>query len=450
VIPMKYTVWIWRQTRRVFVPIALITIISSFVLAQAPIMKEQMVYGLLSFDGKGYIGSFCTESENTIYIIANSDNVLLPKMTLVYFWPISRRFRAGFNTLNEKIEGTLEVIGNDGIRRQIERRTYAHVTEEDWYAKISKIVLDEKARQMYAEYRRVKSNYAKRTAEYRAQQQEYRSQMDTFFTKVRERETLGKTPAQYGQIPIPKKPIPPKPPTFYVQEPREGYILNLPEGKYEFRLRAPDGNIVKGSEKKTVSFTHRRSGKTGYEIMSEKRWTTPEASSDPTEIIYLAGKHTLYLEPHIQTEYNHQYYSKLQDPQNDGHSELWRWVNIEQIEKGVLHLIKKDQKTDPISPKPYYVQQIPGRELGYTIVDYDKEKFSDSEPDIVGYKVTFEPKWGVQKIQLMDVSGKLVPGSVRELRAIKADSGWRFYIAALILPIAVGSTIFIWRRKKLK
>jgi hypothetical protein len=292
--------------------------------------------------------------------------------------------------------------------------------------------------------------YYKLTKQYHDKQRDYQKQMEEFFAKIKERQKSGMTPEQYGPIPVPKEQAQPAPPKFYVQEPREEYIVNLPVGRYKIRLHAPDGTIVEGSEKKVVSFTYRRSGKIGYEIIPAKRWTMPETSSDPAEIIYLEGKNTLYFRPYIQTEYNHLYYSKLLDPQNEGHSELWRWVNIKQIEKKALHLIKNGKVVSRIQEEPYSVHQVPGQELGYTIAGYDKEKLPGRGPSLVGYKVEFEPGKGGQQIQLMDASGKVVPGSLRELRAVDVGEPRKLYIAAVVLPLVVGAPIFVWRRKKLK
>ena len=446
----EYAIWILSQMRRVFISLILIIITIGSGWAQAPVMEEQMVYGLRLFNGKGYASSFCPRSEDTIYIIASSENVLLPKMTLVYYWPITRKLQAGFKTLNEKVEGTLEIIQDGKVIRNLKRRAYTFYSAKGWYAETSEIILDEKAKEKYGEYKQAMDRQYKLTKEYYDKQRDYRKQMEVYFAKIKERQKSGMTPEQYGRIPVPKEPVPPASSKFYVQKPREEYIVNLPVGRYEIRLRAPDGTIVEGSEKKIVSFTYRRSGKIGYEIIPAKRWTMPETSSDPAEIIYLEGKNTLYFRPYIQTEYNHLYYSKLLDPQNEGHSELWRWVDIEQIEKGAIHLMKNGKVVSRIQEKPYYVQQVPGAELGYTIVGYDKEKFPVSGPSLVGYKVEFEPGKGGHQIQLVDASGKVAPGSLRELRAIDVGKPWELYITSVVLPLIVGAPIFLRRRRKLK
>ena len=437
-----------RWMERAFISVTLLLIAIGSVWAQAPVMEEQMVYGLRLFDGKGYVSSFCPRSEDTIYVMANSDNVLLPTMTLVYYWPITRQYKAGFKTLSEPVEGFIEILRGGKVIRELKHRTYTLFHVRQWYAGTSKIVLEEKAKERHAEYQWAVKSYVDQLKRYQDRKQEYRRQMAEFYAKAREREKSGMTPQQSGEIAVPKEPPFPTAPDFYVEEPGQAYIVNLPVGRYEIRLRAPDGIVVEGSEKRLVSFTYRRSGRVGYEVIAAKRWTMPETSSDPAEIVYLEGKKTLYFRPYLQTEYNHLCYTKLLDPQNEGYPELWRWVNIKQIEKGTLQLIKDGKVMGSIQEKPYHVQQVPGPELGYTIVDYVKEEFPDRDPSLVGYKVGFEPEKGSHEIQLVDASGKVIPGSVRELRAIRVGDRWELHLTAVLLPLMVGIPILIWRRRK--
>lgn len=438
----------WMKRGFISLTVLLFTIGSG--RAQAPVMEEQMVYRLRLFDGKGYVRSFCPQTEESIYTIAGSDNVLLPTMTLVYYWPITRRYKAGFKTLSEPVQGTLEIIEDGKIIQKLKPQTYTFSYEKGWYAGTSEAVLGEEAGKRHAEYQRVVKSYTDQLKSYYDKKREYRRQMEEFYAKAGEGAKSGTTSQQEGGIPVPKEPPFPEAPQFFVQEPAKAYIVHLPVGRYRIRLRAPEGTIIEGSEKNLVSFTHRRSGRVGYEVISAKRWTMPETSSDPSEILYLEGKKTLYFRSYIQTEYNHLYYSKLLDPQNEGYPELWRWVNIKQIEKGTLQLVRDGQIVASIQEKPYYVEQVPGPELGYRIAEYMKENFPDRGPSLVGYKVEFEPEKGGRQIQVVDAAGRVIPGSTRELRGVELGKPWNFYLASVVLPLAVGVSVLLWRRWKLK
>jgi hypothetical protein len=175
----------------------------------------------------------------------------------------------------------------------------------------------------------------------------------------------------------------------------------------------------------------------------------PETSSESDEVIYLVGKNTLYLRPYIQTEYNHLHYAKVLDPQNDGYPELWRWINIKQIEKGRLKFYIGGRLISSIGEKPYQVQQIPGPELGYKIIDYDKEKFPDRAPSLVGYKLDLHLEGEGYRLQLVDSAGTIIHGSERVLREVEARDTWKLFLVSIVLPLVAYIPIFIWRRRKL-
>jgi len=436
--------------KRIVISVVLLVAMAHSIWAETPDMKEQFVYGLRLFNGRGYTSSFCPETEEVLYILAGSENVLRPAMTIVYYWPITRKLQAGFKTLNESVEGTLEILKDGTVFGKLKRRAYTFHFSKGWYADTSEIVLDKKAVDIYNTYTEAVSLHYERTRAYYEAQVEYRRQMEAFFAELKKRQEAGTVPERSDDRPaprVPEKPVPPKPPGYFVQKPEKEYIVKLPVGRYDIRMITADGTIVEGSEKTIVSFSHRRSGKVGYEIISEKRWTMPETSSDPAGTIYFKGKNTLYFKPFIQTEYNDLYYSKLLDPQNDGYSDLWRWVNIRQVEQGSIQFVGNARVNATIREKPYYVRQVPGAELGYTIVDFSKETFPDRKPTFVGYKVELEPDREEHGIRLVDNAGVLVPGSFRELRAVDAERVPALYVLSVLLPLAAGIPVFWWRRR---
>ena len=68
----------------------------------------------------------------------------------------------------------------------------------------------------------------------------------------------------------------------------------------------------------------------------------------------------------------------------------------------------------------------------------------------MGYKAELQLEKGGYHIQLVDVAGKTIAGSTRELRAIEAADTWKLYLAAVILPLMVWLPAFIWRRWRLR
>ncbi len=433
--------------------IGLVFHLPSLSWAQAPVMREQLVYGLNVFNGKGYGGTFAPQSEDTIYLIADKDNAVSARMTLVYFWPITAKYMAGWQTLNEEVKGTLEILREGKVIKSLKKRDNCLYYPEGYWGETSILYTDEKAREAYEKYKKVVDEYYKAVSDYYKARMEYRKKMDEFLEKTKKLREAGKklSPKEVEKM-IPKEPKPPEAPKFYVTEPRKDYIINLPVGTYKIRIKAEDGTIVQDSEKNLVVFTSRRTGGTGYEIIPGNRWTKRESCDDPARIIYAAGKNTLYFRPFHQDEYNELYYNKLEDPQNFGREERWRWVHITPIKDVLLVFLKKGKIIQKIENIPYYVKQIPGPELGYNIIEYKKEEMPDTRPTFEGYKLDLSPELakGKYEINLEKKDGKgFVRGGAREIRLVKKENSKYLYPWS-IFPLLVGLVIFIERRIRVR
>jgi hypothetical protein len=405
--------------------------------------QEQFVYGLRVFDGKGYIGSFCPKTEDSIYIIANSDNILNPRMTQVYYWPITQRYKADFDNLNIAVLGNVEILRNGKLYSTISYDTYVLVYNEGYYAGISEIATGQEALLMFKEFAKSVHEFRKKEIQYNELLSKYNDEIRNFYQKT------GQRSGSFDIKNIPEKPKPPEPLKIYVQEPSDGIHLKLPEGRYKMRLRTLDGSIVENSEKTIVSFTERRIGNIGYEIIPEERWTNQETSSDPDEIIYYKGDNVLYLRPFKQVEYNDLFYAKLLDPQNTGNPERWRWINLKQLENSAIQMStdKSDKSNTIIDEKPYKIRQTTGPQLGYEVIELDRDSTSES-PSIVGHKLELESRQQVYFLSLLNESGDVIPKSRREFRQIKTNISRLVYIVALFLPIVVGTPILLWRKYK--
>ncbi len=421
--------------------------------AQAPELREQLVYGLNVFNGRGYGGGFTPRTEDTIYLIANKDNAISARITLVYFWPITEKYIAGFNALNEEVEGTLEILKRGKVIETLEKEDNSLYYPEGYYGEGSLFYKGEEAHAYYEKFMKAIEEYYKKIAEYQQAQTEYQKNFNDFLEEIKKRREAGEEiKKEEIEERMPREPKPPTPPQFYVTPPTKDYIINLPEGHYKIRLRAEDGTIIQGSEKNLVLFTSRRTGGTGYEIIPGNRWTRRESCDDPSWIIYLAGKNTLYFNPFVQDEYNELYYNKLEDPQNRGREEKWRWVHTKSI-KDVTLLFKKGEKIlQRIARVPYYVKQIPGPELGYEIVEFNPEEMEmyGKQPTFEGYKLELSST--LQKtnyeINLEKKEGEFFPGGKREIRLVRKENAKSLYILS-VFPLIVGLVVFVGRRIKL-
>jgi len=125
--------------------------------AQKPTAKEQLVYRQRFFDGRGYGGKghpdgFTPPTENTIYLIANHDNAISARMTLVYFWPLTHKYRADWQALDEEVEGTLEILKNDKVIKSLEKEDNCIYYPEGYTGEISLLYKGEKAKLMRKEF----------------------------------------------------------------------------------------------------------------------------------------------------------------------------------------------------------------------------------------------------------------------------------------------------------
>lgn len=414
--------------------------------AQAPLFREQLVYSLTSFNGFGFSKSFCPQSEVTMYFIADVNSVVSPRKTIVYYWPITRRYMAGFSTLNEEVPGELEIWQGGRLIRTMEKQKYVLYYPEGYWSEKAIIYLDDEAQEYYDQYKAAVDEFNQKLKEYYQAMEYYQQQVNKFFEEVRQRREAGETGPL--DIPIPQQPEPPEFVKFYVTEPTEGFILNLPVGNYEIRVRLEDGTIFEGSEKKLVTFTSRRQEGVGYEIIPGNRWTRRENCDDPSWIIHAVGKNELYFNPFYQEEYNELYYNKLQDPQNSGRLEKWKWVHVEPVSNAQVLLGRGEEILQVVDKAPYFVKQIPGPELGYEIIPYDEElKMSGYQPTFESYKVTLGENLPQVDYQISTISketGEHIPKSERTIRFLKKENGVYLYAVAF-LPLVVGAVVIISR-----
>ena len=141
----------------------------------------------------------------------------------------------------------------------------------------------------------------------------------------------------------------------------------------------------------------------------------------------------------------------MKDPQNLGREEKWRWVHIQAIKDVTLLFLKGEETLQRILRVPYYVKQIPGPELGYNIVEFNREEMPDRQPTFEGYKLDLAPtleKTNYQ-INLEKREGGFFQGGRREIRLVKKENTQTLYIFS-IFPLLIGAVVFVARRRKLR
>jgi len=416
---------------------------------QVPILREQFVYSLNLFNGSGYTQGFAPRSVDTLYMIANENNALVGKFTNVYFWPITGRYIGAFRTLNEDVEGKLEILKEGETIQTREKEFYTLYYPQGTLSDNFKMIMGEEAEARMNEYRKVLEDYNKEMDSYNKAVKELRERQKAVFEKMKEKKERGEKidlkdlhPEEYREIPQPESP------KIYTSGLFSDYIINLPEGTYEIQIRAKDGTIVEDSRKKLVVFSAQRRGEgVGYELIPGSRWTQELNWDDPNKIIYVAGGNTFYLRSFLADEYNELRYRKVVDPQNEGAPERWMWVHVQPLTNVKIVLSEEGKTLEKINRIPYFVKQIPGPELGYEILDYQKEIDPKGYgPSFEGYKLMISSsEGGPLEIFAETQDGKVLKGSHRKIIRVEKEKSDLLYGVA-VFPLVVGAVIFIRRK----
>jgi hypothetical protein len=414
------------------------------VQAAPPQREKQVVYGITPWTGKEYGGTFAPKRIDKIYLLAGADNVINTLETEVYFWPITNEYMANWFESREVVEGKLQILQDGKEIRVLERQPYAHFYPDGFYAGVSEILVGDAAEKKFQEYRDAIEGYWQAVNDYRQAYAEYEQRMAEILEEVSQ---TGKT---YTEDELPKPPEQPSPPIWYVTEATEAFIVNLPVGEYVIRTIDDQGRAVDGTEKKLKVFDKRRTG-VGYQIIPESKWTRPVQSDDASQILYLEGTRTMYLKAFRESEYNQHDYLKMtsleQPLAGAGATSAYMWVHETEVPNDTkVQILQGGKVVMEAEYKPYYVKQTPGYALGYEIVEFDPEadEFAGRRPSFEAVKLELEP--GTYEIRAVDSSGRVLEGSVRDIRSVNVVPMWQLYVLSL-LPLLVGLVVVVRRRR---
>lgn len=417
------------------------------VLADEPTAERELVYAMQVFEGYGYTSTFAPMSEDSIYLLADHDNALSPRYTMVYYWPITRSYRVDWDALNEPVEAvSLEILrGNNLIQTEL-LTTCSVALLEGYGSRNSELYLGPDSIEGFLRFEQQRQEYIIQTREYYDQMQEFQRLYDEYTDAMLDETVTVKPPA-------PIRPEEPAPFLLIVTPPAPCFRINLSSGNYRIRLVDSAGQIIPASEKKLVVFSHRRTG-IGYNIIPEAEWTKPERSDDPQETVYVEGvtNVALYLQPFKEAEFNEAYYRGLLDPQDhSGGVDRWVWAHLEAYGPARLSLFNpgSGEELTQLEEKPYFVLQTPGPRLGYQVVEYDPMTMSSQRPTFYGFEVGLLDQEERLIVRLLDSDGAVVEGSEREIRWLPKGRPPIQYLW-LSCPLLVGMVVTLLRRARTK
>lgn len=405
-------------------------------ITQVSAQEPQLVYDVWVHSGQRYNNVFYPQSEDTIYMMGNIDNVIAPKLTEVYYWPLTSEFKADWTALDENLVGVIEVKQGKETVELLERTPYALV-----YSNITPkyVVFGDQADESYQQYQAESKRLAADIDAYYEAIIEYQLEYEKYIDEIKK----GNTDAVRPEPPMDDTPILKQ----YVSKPAPGYRLNLPVGEYYIQLLTTDGNVVEGSQKMLHVFSPRQEA-VGYKAFITERWSKPETGASPEDVFYIQPGKSLFLQPYYTQEYNRFDYTKLLSPQQRTVGEnAWFWVLTDEVYDVELQLTQKDKLVETVEINQYDVEQISGSKFGYEIVPFVKNPTMEREPTFSAFLVTPPIEGDIYLAQMLDSGGQVLEGSDREIRIIRHTNVSILYWIAMI-PIFGGAVAFGWRRYK--
>ena len=177
---MRNTNW------RVLITVLCILTAAAGVQAAPPQREKQVVYGITPWTGKEFGGTFAPKGIDTIYLLANCNNVLNTLETEVYFWPITNEYMANWFEAREEVPGRLQILQDGKEIMVLERQPYNHYYPEGFYSGFSELLIGEEAEKKLQEYRDAIDSYWQAVSEYRKAYAEYEQRMSEILREVTE------------------------------------------------------------------------------------------------------------------------------------------------------------------------------------------------------------------------------------------------------------------------
>lgn len=416
-----------------------------FLLALCPqlgqVVKAQnengsFVFSTNHFDGVDFSSSMIPPSIDTIYLLADVDNAITPRLTDLYYWPLTNETKASWEKRNVVLNGTLEIEQNGVVISKMAQTDY--VIQYDNLDKSATLGLyfGDEAGKKHKEFVDLRNQYRDALFAYDTQMDQYRSSLEQALQDVKN--------GKINKDQLPEPPVPLKDFSLFSTDLLRGSIVNLPEGTYRLRLILENGSIQPGSEKTLIVFKPITQG-IGYQIMASERWTDPEYSNSPQETIYTIPDKQVFIKPFWQNKYVEKYYVRMNNPQDTAsRSDRTVWIPTTSAISGVLQL----NNAKRIFMKEYYVRQTAGSTLGYEITEYAPT--SGEQSTFTAFALsTSSDMTGRASIALLDENGHSLPGSAREVRTLQTGNGLQITLLSVI-PLLLGFIVIVIRQLQVR
>lgn len=416
-----------------------VTVAPSF--AQVPQKERRFVYGVNLFDGTQYATGFVPPAVETMYLLADHVGVLDPKLTEVYFWPITNDYRADFASLNELVPGRLEIVQGGQVIQTVELTEYIVQIDQSGELGPGQVALGSDAQAAWARFQADRAAYLERLRAHAEAQIAYQQQV----------ETMRASAAPGASITLPDPPVEPAPFTLYSTEVGRGFPIQSGPGEYTIRVRDAEGRTIQDSEKRLVVFGPRRLG-VGFEVVAQERWTFPERADDPADVIYTVAGGVAYLRPFASQELNAEAYARLKNPQDQAAPpNRWEWVHVGPVPQPATLVVRDGAREQRLSLDEFAVEQVPGAALGYRVVPLAEraDARSQRKPDLTAYRVEAPAGRSTLSLRLLDADGQELLGGTREVVVVSSAPWWQLALPVLV-PLVIGLSVALWRREQVQ
>jgi len=409
------------------------------VHAQSPPREEVFVYATTIFDGLTYSSAMAPPDIDTIYMIADRQNIIAPRRTMIYYWPITNRYLADWTLLNEVVEGELEIYQGSDRVLVVPLQDYVIQYDSANPLETLNIGVGEEALLMHAAFQELFAAYRQALFDYYDAEQAYRAALDEIIAN--------NEPGTVEPEDLPVRPEPVGDFSLQSTEPNKAYPVSLPEGSYSILMRDSNGIVVPDSRRELVVYNRLQAG-IAYSVVPQSRWTQPEDSVFPDGVIYAEPGATLYLQPSRESLFNELYYTRMLDPQDQtAREDRTHWVLHDPFPDTILRVTGVDGSVWEAEMKAYFVQQLAGSGLGYEVMEFNPETMTRASFE--GFALELDGQNPVYRVELLDADGRLLVGSRREIRILNTDRGSQVYMLGL-LPLAIGAVITISRRRQIR
>lgn len=342
--------------------------------ALEPDRREVVVIHARVWEGDTYREVFVPSTHSEMTLISGAASALGLVETLEYYWPLSRQVYVDFEAHQIELDALLTIRADGQEVAQIRPELWSILFPEGAIQDKPQILWGARALQEYEMHLADQATFNRRMSEAQRAHSAYERQLLEAGARRQE-----------GAPPEVVPPPPPLPQTSLrlVTEPRLGYRIDLPPGRYELSFTR-DGRPVPGADKSLHVVDGTAPRAVVADVVPEERWTRPILSKSSRARLYARPGATVFLTLSEATQMDEATYLAATSPQ--ARAVPGRGIWVRRGEAGVEDVSLTWQAGDPaqqVVRTALKVDQTRGSGFGYRI-----RNATDGEtPDLQAFQI---------------------------------------------------------------